>query len=322
MRWYYQNHFSRYKQALEKLKLHTIDKNDVLGNLDDSIKRGSRTPAASHDAFALGRRLDALKTSSTTALPLHIVEEDKSTHYLEVPFRAFNLALIDNASFEYTFLTAFFSPSQSYHAISRIFNSIFDPTFVLGQALTKQLVDPTVDALGVLLCVRLNQRFAFELQRRKIPTVEGYINATNMLLWPRFQIVMDMHCESVRRATSALSGRPAAASILTGSSSPSAAQSTAPHMLTQRFANFLSSILVLSSEAGDDEPVSNSLGRLRSEFEAYLTKLSKGIADQRKRERFLFNNYSLVGTILEGVEGRLAEEVRGHFEGLKDAFRQ
>ncbi len=229
------------------------------------------------------------------AISSYLAEEDKSIHYLEVPFRNFNLALVDNASSEYSFLTDFFSP-YPFHHLSRKFIEIFEPTFALGRSLTKQLVDTTADALGVLLCVRLNQRFAFELQRRRIPAVDGYINGTNMLLWPRFQIVMDMHCESVRRAASLLSAR-TAASALSLTASDSAKQSTAPHFLTQRFGQFSHSILLLSSDAGDDEPVSSSLGRLRTDFEALLTKLSKGISDVKKRERFLSNNYSLVLTI-------------------------
>ncbi|OCK83514.1 Sac2 family protein [Lepidopterella palustris CBS 459.81] len=322
MRWYYLNHFTRYQKALEKIKLHAIDKHDLLGQ-DDGTKRGpllgnSRAPLTSHDAFSLGRRMDLLKNPSHAALTAYVAEEEKTPHYLEVPFRAFNLALVDNTSFEYTFLTGFFSPVQNYHAISRTFASIFEPTLALGQSLTKQLVDPTTDALGILLCVRLNQHFAFELQRRKVPAVEGYINATNMLLWPRFQLIIDQHCESLRRLASSLPNRPSAtASILNSSSS---SQSTAPHPLTQKFANFLQSILSLSSEAGDDEPVSNSLGRLRSDFEAYLTRLSKGIGEQRKRERFLCNNYSLVFTILTDTDGRLADEMKKHFESLRDAF--
>jgi vacuolar protein sorting-associated protein 52 len=54
----------------------------------------------------------------------------------------------------------------------------------------------------------------------------------------------------------------------------------------------------LSSEAGDDEPISNSLSRLRNEFDSLLSKLSKGMGDARKRERFMFNNYSLIQTII------------------------
>ncbi|RDI82723.1 Apoptosis-inducing factor 1 [Venturia inaequalis] len=319
MRWYYLNHFTRYETALKNIKLHVLDKNDVIGQQDDpQIRRNLRGPA-SHDAFSIGRRTDAIKTSSDSALPSYLAEEDKQTHYLELPFRSFNLALIDNASFEYSFLSSFFAPTQNFHAISRTFEAIFAPTFSHGQTLTKSLVENSVDALGILLCVRLNQHFAFELQRRKVPAMDGYINATNMLLWPRFQMVIDLHCESLRRATSALSGRPATGStLLTGGSAN--AQSTAPHQLTQRFASFLHGILSLSSEAGDDEPVANSLGRMRGDYEAFMTKLSKGVGDQRKRERFLFNNYSLVGTILEGAQGRLADDNRSHFENLKEAY--
>ncbi|KAF2472896.1 Vps52-domain-containing protein [Lindgomyces ingoldianus] len=328
MRWYYLNHFTRYRQALEKLKLQTLDKHDVLGE-DSSAKRGpllgnNRTLPPSHEAFSLGRRFDHLKNPSPNALTAYLAEEEKGAHYLEVPFRSFNLAIIDNASFEYTFLTTYFSPSQNYHAISRTFASIFEPTLSLGQSLTKQLTESTTDTLGILLCVRLNQHFAFELQRRKVPTVESYINATNMLLWPRFQQILDQHCTSLQKLTSSLPTRPSgggAAALLSPSSSTHA-QSTAPTPLTQKFANLLQGILALSSEAGDDEPVSVSVARLRSEFEAYLTRLSKGISDNRKRERFLCNNYSLVCTILADTEGRLGEEIRSHFEKLRDAFEK
>jgi hypothetical protein len=322
MRWYYLNHFTRYEAALKAMRLQIIDKNDLIGQQDDpSLRRAAKVGPATHDPFSLGRRLDTLKTPSRTALPSYLAEEDNGKsqsphHYLETPFRSFNLALIDNACFEYTFLSSFFPPTQSFHAISRTFDTIFAPTFALGQSLTKSLVENSADALGILLCVRLNGQKAYELQRRKVPAAEGYVNGTNILLWPRFQQVMDLHCESLKRASAALSGR---GSLL--STSASTAHSTAPHPLTQRFASFLQGILSLSSEAGDnDEPVARSLGRLRAEYEAFLMKLSKAVGDARKRERFLFNNFSLVGTILEEAGGKLAEEHREHFAGLKEAY--
>lgn len=317
MRWYFLNQFTRYEKALEKVKLHILDKHDVLGNDDkerkSTILSSNKSSGPPHDAFNLGRRIDLLKTSNQTALSSFLAEEDKTTHYLEFVFRNFNLALVDNASAEYSFLTSFFSPALSYSTISRHFNYIFEPTFALGQSLTKSLVNETFDCLGLLLCVRLNQHFAFELQRRKIPAVDGYINGTSMLLWPRFQVVMDQHCESVRTATSGVSTRKP-------SSSEAAKQSAAPHLLTQRFGQFMQSILSLSTEAGDDEPVSTSLTRLRSEIEAFLTKTSKGIGESRKRERFLYNNYSLILTIIGDLQGKLASEQQEHFESLKKAF--
>ncbi|TVY29468.1 Vacuolar protein sorting-associated protein [Lachnellula hyalina] len=317
MRWYFLNQFTRYQKALEKVKLHILDKHDVLGQDDGTRKTtilsAPKITGPPHDAFNLGRRIDLLKTSNQTALSSFLAEEDKTTHYLEFPFRNFNLALVDNASAEYSFLTTFFSPALSYSTISKHFKFIFQPTFALGQTLTKSLVNESYDCLGLLLCVRLNQHFAFELQRRKIPAVDGYINGTSMLLWPRFQQIMDQHCDSVRSVTNSISSRKPSAS-------EQAKQSAAPHFTTQRFAQFIQGILTLSAEAGDDEPVSASLIRLRSEIEAFLTKTSKNIGDSRKRERFLYNNYSLILTIIGDLEGKLALDQQEHFEELKRAF--
>lgn len=327
MRWYYLNQFTRYQKALEKLKLHVVDKTDVLGHEDTSRKtmvlsstsKGLGGPP--RDVFNLGRRIDLLKTANQAALSSYLAEEDQSTHYLEVLFRNFNLALVDNATAEYTFLVSFFAPSLSMAAVGRNFNYIFEPTFQLGHALTRSLIADTYDGLGLLLCIRLNQHLAFELQRRRVPAMDNYINGTSMALWPRLQSVMDAHGESIRALTSALPSRPLPAAT-------ARATSAAPHLLTQRFGQLLHGLLALSQDAGDDEPVATSLGRLRSEMEAFLTRYSRAHfgADARgkKGERFLYNNYSLILTIIGDVGevgGKLAADQVEHFEGLKRAFQ-
>ncbi|KAI1386158.1 Vps52-domain-containing protein [Hypoxylon trugodes] len=321
MRWYYANQFSRYENALKKIKLHSLDKTDVLGNEDTSRKgtvlSSSKIAGPPHDAFNLGRRVDLLRTSNQSALSSYLAEEDQSTHYLEAPFRNFNLALIDNATAEYTFLASFFSPALSYSTISRHFAYIFEPTFQLGHALTRTLVTDTYDAIGVLLAVRLNQHFQFQLQRRKVPAADSYLNGTAMLLWPRLQAIMNAHCESVRTLSSALPSRPPT------SKADQSRLSAAPHVCTQRFGQLLQGILALSAEAGDDEPVATSLRRLRGEIEAFLTKYGTAFGgDKRKRERFLYNNYSLILTIISDTQGKLASEEQGYFEGLKAAFQE
>lgn len=227
------------------------------------------------------------------ALSSYVAEEDKSMHGIEVPFRNFNLALIDNLSAEFSFMTETFA-AKSVQQASRKVVEILEPVFSLGHNLTKQLIDTTVDSLGVLLCVRLNQQFAFELQRRKVPVADSYINGINMHLWPRFQMIMDMHCESFKKASSNSSRGSVSALSLTGGDK----QSLAPHFLTQRFGQFLHSTLLLSGEAGDNEPLSNSLKRLTNEFDSLLVRLSKASGDAKRRERFLFNNYSLILTII------------------------
>lgn len=225
----------------------------------------------------------------------YLAEEDNSYHGIETPFRNFSVALVDNVSAEYSFLTEFFSP-LTFHQISRMAVEIFEPVFTLGQNLTKKLIDHTTDSLGVLLCVRLNQYSAFELQRRKVPVADSYVNGINMHLWPRFQVIMDLQAESLKRVGSN-TGR-SAVSALSIAGGDDLKNSSAPHFLTQRFGQLMHGILMLSSDAGDDEPVSNSLARLSAEFDSLLAKLSRNGTDAKRRERFLFNNYSLILTII------------------------
>lgn len=320
MKWYYTTNFTRYQQALEKIQVFPVDQHDVLGaepsNARRNVLAGAKAPPPPppHDALSLGRRADVLKANNTSAISSYHAEENKSYHYIEVVFNNFNQALVDNVCAEYSVVTEIFS-TKTFSQVSRIVMEIFEGVFSLGHNLTRQLVEQSTDCLGVLLCVRLNQRFAFEMQRRKVPVADSYINGTNMLLWPRFQMIMDLHCESMKRiAHSTGKGAVAAFSLVGGTDASK--QSVAPHAITQRFGQFLHGILALSSEAGDDEPVANSLGRLRADFEALMGKLSKGAGDATKRPRFLYNNYSLVLTIISDTHGKLGDEQKSHFESL------
>ncbi|RHZ63372.1 hypothetical protein CDV55_100087 [Aspergillus turcosus] len=318
MRWYYLSHFTRYLQALEKIKVYPSDRNDILGGDPSAPKTGhiissGRSGSAAHDPFSLGRRIDIVRTSNHMALSAYLAEEDNAFHGIEVPFRNFNLALVDNISAEYSFMTEMFS-TLSFHQISRKAVEIFDPVFALGQGLTKQLIENSTDSLGMLICVRLNQQAAFELQRRKVPVADSYINGINMQLWPRFQVIMDLHRESLKRVASN-TGR-SAVSALSLAGGDDLTQSSAPHFLTQRFGQLLHGILVLSSDAGDDEPVANSLKRLTAEFDGLLTKLSRSGGDAKRREKFLFNNYSLILTIISDTHGKLAAEQKQHLEEM------
>jgi len=300
--------------------------------LGDDTTASARSRAANtgppHDPYTIGRRIDVLRNPTRTAIPTNAAEESKTSHNLETSFLAYNLALIDNASFEYTFLTTLFYPSLPMSSLNKHFATIFSPVLTLGTTLTRTLTTETYDGIGILLLVRLNQHFAFTLQRRRVPTLDGYINGTSMLLWPRFQLILDAHCDSLKRAAAALPTRPAgggasgaAALLIGGGSNTATTASTAPHPLTQRFSSFVYAVLELSADAGDDiEPVENSLSRLRSEYEAFLAKLAlqfgPGDRGKKDRERMLANNYSLCMAVLAGARGRLADAWKVHFDGL------
>lgn len=318
MRWYYSSNFTRYNSALGKIQLHVIELNDLLGS-DPTIRKqtvlgNAKAASTQHDAFNLGKRADQLKSKDDRALPSHLAEDSKMTCYLEVPFRNFNQVLLDNLTAEYHVVTELFSTS-TYHQVSRRVMEEFEPTFTMGHALTKHLIDATTDCLGILICIRLNQQYAFEAQKRKLPVMDDYINYTNILLWPRFQKAMDLHIESLKKIPAPSNRGAAAAFSLVGGGAASS-NTVAPHAVTQRFGQFMHGILSLSVNAGDDEPLAHSLSRLRTEYETLMGKLSKGAGDASKRSRFLYNNYSLVLTIISDTQGKLGEEHKDHFGSL------
>ena len=254
---------------------------------------------------------------------------------METLFHAFSTAVTDNVTAEYSFLASFISASPSSPSLSRVFAGIFTSTFDLAHSFTRQLIDNNYDCLGLLLCVRVIQHHAFSLQRKKCPVAESWINGTNMMLWPRFQVAMDVHVDSIKKATNTISLGSRATLSLTSNKAISNKESTAPHPFTQRFSHFLEGILALCSTdasayisggssnvqavstGSDIEPVSRSVERLRNEFDSFLIKTAKGINPGR-RERFLGNNYSLILTIVGDMNGRLAKEQRAWFAERKD----
>ncbi|CAG8435701.1 6209_t:CDS:10 [Diversispora eburnea] len=208
MKWYFFNHFDRYNRTLQKLQNPVGDKSSMIG-YDENLRKGGifgSSKIALQDKtnmFVLGDRIDTLRTQDAGVILVHVAENKNQKYSSEALFRSFNLTLIDNASSEYLFIIEFFSKDDkpNVEGAKDIFSEIFDTTIKMGLNSTKQYVANTYDAIGTLLCIRLNTQFALELQRRRVPALEGYTNQTNMLLWPRFQAIMDMHIESVRKAT-------------------------------------------------------------------------------------------------------------------------
>lgn len=263
---------------------------------------------------------------------------------METGFRSFNLALMDNVCAEYLFIVDFFTFKSSEQQ-AQLFHEIFKPTFQLGEEYVRRLLDIShMDAFGILLCIRIIQLLEFELQRRKVPVMEGYCHNLNMILWPRFQHIMNAHSDNLRKLSgksptesgSSALGRSATSAFsgLSSMLSSSHVSSVLPHPVTQKFATFLSGILELCPEDMESEPVTVSVVRLRTEFEAFLTKFSSKItsststgnmhADAQKnarlREQFLYNNYVVVYTVISDSEGVLAEQEKKHFKNLTEAY--
>ncbi|CAG8789995.1 8233_t:CDS:2, partial [Gigaspora rosea] len=193
---------------------------------------------------------------------------------------------------EYLFIVEFFAKDDKPNVdwAKDIFAEIFDTTIKMGLNSTKQYVETTYDAIGILLCIRLNTQFALELQRRRVPALEGYTNQTNMLLWPRFQAIMDTQIESVRKATNKL-----------------VIKEVHPHHITRRYGEFSASILILNEDY-NDPILSNNLLRLRNEETG-----GKAVETEVNHFRELLNSK---------ISGFVEEELQPHFNSLISFIKQ
>ncbi|KAJ3010115.1 Vacuolar protein sorting-associated protein 52 [Thoreauomyces humboldtii] len=265
------------------------------------------------NVFALGDRVLVTTTADPGIILTHIAEEKALKFPFEALFKSMSRLLMDNASSEYLFDMDFFAPprgkaarqTKDFPAVSgaATFNEVFDPTLKLIQGFNKQSIDASFDAVGLLLCIRLNNQNIRIMQARRIPCLESYMNATNMLLWPRFQAIMDLHIESLKKA--------APKSLL-----PS--KDFHPHYVTRRYAEFSASILTLN-QGYDDALLANSLFRLRAEVEHLLMRMSGEFSDAKSRLVFLINNYDLVVAVLSEHSVSSFDQEKSHFNTILEA---
>ncbi|ORX50460.1 Vps52-domain-containing protein [Hesseltinella vesiculosa] len=310
LRWYFHNHFDRYAKGLAKLQTVTADKTDLIGAEEHTRKVGglfSSSKVALKDKmniFALGDRIDTLRMHGQGVILIHVAESKDMRYQFEQLFRSLNLTLIDNASSEYLFIYEFFSRdnAKADDIAKSNFQQIFEPTIKVANNFTKTYVENCYDAVGILLCIRINTQLALELQRRRIPTLEGYTNSTNMLLWPRFQALMTSHIESLRKMASTKAMNLVVKDIH-------------PHYVTRRYAEFAASLLVLN-DGYDDAILTNSIHKLRQEFEALLSRMASEFSDPLQKPAFLINNYDLIISVLEEAQSRTVETELEHLRQI------
>ncbi|CAR22210.1 Vps52p [Lachancea thermotolerans CBS 6340] len=351
MRWYYKQYFSRYMRSLTILQYVSIDSNYALGRgLSNSATAsgrfasyfsggykssmiGSSNPsdAAINDYFQIEKRLSVLTQEDNTVMVSQIAENNNAPNFLEVGFKNLNLAILDNCSVEFTFLNDFFQVSNNVEDLRGILEQIFQPTFEDAMAYTKRLVTPTFDMFGVLISIWISHHLQFESQRRKVPVVDEYLDGQLILLWPKFQQLVDFQCESLRNFPISVHAKTHSAR----KEEPD--PSTTIQDLTVQFANFLNSILMLSMTQKEhiderSEPLYNSVIRIRNDFETVMTKCSK---KTNHPERFLATNYTyLLNALQQNYVSRerqqhddtafkpslIFQETKTHLEALVEAF--
>lgn len=345
MRWYYKQYFARYIRSLTILQFKAIDTQYALGNGLTNIKidensndKSNSTLFSSYlspnylyglstisnetisEYFQIKRRLSILSQEDNTVMISQIAENNRNKeNYIEIGFKNLNLAILDNCSVEYNFLKSFFRVSDNVEELNGILEQIFQPTLDQAMEYTiHQLLQQTYDIFGVLISIRVANQLQFETERRNVPIISEYLNNQLILLWPRFQQLIDFQCENLRKIS-------ITQNMVKKNNN---AILSKPHELTVQFGKFLSSLLMLAGKSafqeGSDEtmnderaePLYNSIIRMRNEFETVMTKCSKVTSSP---ERFLSLNYLYLYNILQKQHLAIQDdEAREEFDDTLD----
>ncbi|EFJ12526.1 hypothetical protein SELMODRAFT_446594 [Selaginella moellendorffii] len=276
-------HFKTYIQSLEKLQLDIATRNDLIGVEERAgmFSRGRENMKNKSAVFALGDRANVLKEIDQPAIIPHIAEASGSKFPYEVLFRSLHKLLMDTATSEYLFCCNFFGEDA-------IFSEIFTGPFSVIEDHMNAVLINCYDAIGLKLMIRITYQHQLIMSRRRVPCLDAYFDKLNILIWPRFKAVFDMHLVSLRTANVRTLWE----------------DDVHSHYVMRRYAEFTASLLQINTEHGDTQLELN-LERLRVAIDDLLVKLARVFKKQKQQTVFLINNYDMVLAVLRevGVDG-------------------
>ncbi|KAG4102270.1 Vps52-domain-containing protein [Neocallimastix lanati (nom. inval.)] len=322
IRSYYQYMFEKYTRHIIKLQIPSTDKMD-LSDYEESLKKTLfGTPKAitkdKNSSKSFNERMQIITKREPEIIVTHVAETQNKKYYLESIFKSINRLLMDNAASEYIFIKDFFFPDNKLKEatekqketakaarqkkimedtialINEIINTIFEPTTKNITKSIKQCIDISSDSTAILMCIRLNTLHEMISQKRGISEICRYFQSLNMILWPRFQLIINNHIENLKKID------------------PERADSgnnPLPHTITRKYAEYTTAILTLNN-GFNDTLLLNNLKRLRSELEILLFKISAVYKQRKQQIIFLLNNYNLIVLILkENLKPNFQEEI-------------
>eukprot|EP01083_Nonionella_stella_P077024 210128_1 len=280
----YYGHFRIYLTNMNKLKsTNTIDKNDVLA-ATESVSAGlfAAKKSLNHltDVFHIRNRHIVLKEIEKDPIVYHVAAKSSQLFPYGSIFRSTTRLLMDTATSEFAFLVQFFSKRN-------MFVEIFAKTLSFFLEQLENYLFGCFDCLGLLIMVRITYLHQLVMNDRHTPCLDAFFDRINMLLWPRFKIVLDMNLNSVRDF------------ILPRG----IYRELNEFYLIPRYANLVSGIHLLNKHYNDDI-ITNHLLRLQKEIERLLLRVASLIETDQQQVIFLINNYHcIVATVQSfGVE--------------------
>uniref|UniRef100_A0A8C6WHJ0 Vacuolar protein sorting-associated protein 52 homolog n=1 Tax=Neogobius melanostomus TaxID=47308 RepID=A0A8C6WHJ0_9GOBI len=288
----YYSYFKSYSSRLLKVQYEEVaDKDDLMG-VEDTAKKDilhksgffSKPSLKSRNTiFTLGQRGTILSPAELEGpiLVPHTAQRGDCRYPYETLFRSQHFGLLDNGCREFLFLCDFFMVTGN--SALDLFNCIMGKTLAMFLKSMSTYVSDCYDSIAIFLCIHIILRFRAITAKRNIPVLDKYWDAVLELLWPRFELILEMNIHSIR------STDPQRLGVL----------DTRPHYITRRYAEF-SSAIVSINQTFPNEKTHTLLGQLQVEVENFVLKMAAEFPSRRDQLIFLINNYDmLLGVLME-----------------------
>ncbi|XP_060771388.1 vacuolar protein sorting-associated protein 52 homolog [Neoarius graeffei] len=293
----YYSYFKSYSSRLLKVQYEDVaDKDDLMG-VEDTAKKGffSKPSLKSRNTiFTLGQRgavLSPAELEGPILIP-HTVQRADSRYPYETLFRSQHYALLDNGCREFLFLSDFFMVTGN--SALDLFNCVMGKTLTMFLKNISTYVSDCYDSIAVFLCIHIILRFKNITAKRNIPALDKYWEAVLEMLWPRFELILEMNIQSIRDTD------PQKLGVL----------DTRPHYITRRYAEF-SSAIVSINQTFPNERTNALLGQLQIEVENFVLKMAAEFPSRRDQLIFLINNYDMMLGVLMERAADDSKEVEG-----------
>ncbi|KAJ8377885.1 hypothetical protein AAFF_G00250360 [Aldrovandia affinis] len=244
--------------------------------------------------FTLGQRggvLSPAELEGPILIP-HTAQRGDCRYPYETLFRSQHYALLDNGCREFLFLSDFFMVAGN--SALDLFNCIMGKTLSMFLKSMSTYVSDCYDSIAVFLCIHVILRFRAITAKRNIPALDKYWEAVLELLWPRFDLILELNIQSIRNTD------PQKLGVL----------DTRPHYITRRYAEF-SSAIVSINQTFPNERTHTLLGQLQVEVEHFVLKMAAEFPSRRDQLIFLINNYDMMLSVLMERAADDSKEVEG-----------
>nr|XP_038954367.1 vacuolar protein sorting-associated protein 52 homolog isoform X5 [Rattus norvegicus] len=299
----YLSYYRSYVGRLMKVQYEEVAEKDDLMGVEDTAKKGffSKPSLRSRNTiFTLGTRGAVISPAELEApiLVPHTAQRGEQRYPFEALFRSQHYALLDNSCREYLFICEFFvvSGPAAHDLFHAVMGRTLSMTLPLEQQLTFSCLPVAVpqkhlesyladcyDAIAVFLCIHIVLRFRNIAAKRDVPALDRYWEQVLALLWPRFELILEMNVQSVRSTDPQRLG----------------GLDTRPHYITRRYAEF-SSALVSINQTIPNERTLQLLGQLQVEVENFVLRVAAEFSSRKEQLVFLINNYDMMlGVLME-----------------------